>query len=334
MKRKSYDLQLILFIIISQLQLPQVSSLTDQNLQAPQFFIVTNTPAAALPQRTKEPPTEESKASVKPVETITLAIVKTITPPKINLVKTTIKTVHERNRNYIFVFNNIYETDIEKLFSPFAITITKSLETSILNQISTNFGLQPERFKNLKIQPNSEKRTSVSFTLTAGDTIFNSVQEADDTFQKNSKSLTISIQNGLETVVLEPLVKHCSWDEGSKATYDATCKVISTPANSALWALMIIPILVVILIIILVLLWFLKYKKPKKQTNVALNEMGYRKNVSHLGGPISNNNTVSGLSMANSTVRNQVYTTMGKNYGFSIENADFSPDSFDEVNLN
>ena len=97
-----------------------------------------------------------------------------------------------------------------------------------------------------------------------------------------------------------------------------------------LLALLVIPIVIIIVAIILAYLWFTKYK-PKEKTNVTLNEMGYVQNVSKFGGTVSKSNRDSTLSMANSNVRNQVYSTMGKNYGFSLENADFSKEDDDDV---
>lgn len=88
----------------------------------------------------------------------------------------------------------------------------------------------------------------------------------------------------------------------------------------------------VIIVVVIVLLWYFKYRKVGEKARINLTELGYVENKSKFGGTLANRKgTISGLSLADNGVRNEVYTVMGQKYGFSVDNADFNDDEKSSV---
>ena len=101
-----------------------------------------------------------------------------------------------------------------------------------------------------------------------------------------------------------------------------------------LYPLLVLLLIPVIIIVVIVLLWYFKYRKDGEKARIDLTELGYVENRSKFGGTLANRKgTISGISLADNGVRNEVYTIMGRKYGFSIDNADFSDDRKDYVDV-
>ncbi|ESO06679.1 hypothetical protein HELRODRAFT_188446 [Helobdella robusta] len=265
---------------------------------------------------------------------------------------TTLPPVSEPPINYQIIYQTFY-SEVLKVWTSLA--PSENLKHTIGEQLCSFFDISPFLITNITLLSNAEGRAVVKFQVLAN-VIVSNVKASNYFYnvRKNNpqEQFTLKLQDGQETVYIKQILKFCNWTDngfcggniicplGYTCTADPMCNLqcLKTttdppPPNNNLYALFVIPI-VVIIVLILVLLWYFRYRRPSEKVKIDLNELGYVENRSKYGGTTARRkDTISGLSLANAGVRNEVFATMGRNYGFSLENGDFTPAPDDDLGI-